>query len=166
MKRYTMPIEELRLKINYDPETGIFRRPSTGQKVGFLTEKGYARIPINGVSYPGNRLAWAITHGEWPVTHVDHINHIRGDDRLCNLRLATDAQNNHNKVIDARNVSGFRGVYFREKYGKFAALIGVDRRKHWLGMYSDPVMAAMAYDRAAIYFFGEFAATNYQAGRL
>jgi hypothetical protein len=90
---------------------------------------------------------------------VDHINHNSIDNRRCNLRLATRSQNNMNGL--KRNngrVSRFKGAC-RDR-GKWRAYIGLNGRIKWLGFYGTEEEAALAYNRAAIEYFGEFARLN------
>lgn len=88
-------------KVSYDPETGIFtwaetkRRGFIGKKAGcFCPRDGYIRIRINGKLELAHRLAWDICNPDnklTPQEQIDHINHIRTGNRICNLRkLFTD----------------------------------------------------------------------------
>jgi hypothetical protein len=80
------------------------------------------------------------------------------NNRLANLRVATRTQNLGNLI--AKNASGFKGVYaVAGKKKRWKALIGFPRRH--LGTFSTPEEAALAYDKAAVKFFGDFARTNY-----
>ena len=92
---------------------------------------------------------------------VDHANGDGLDNRRSNIRLATRSQNGANR--DAPGSSGgFRGVY-RER-GRYRARIWVNDRAKHLGCFDDPVDAALAYDAAASFYFGDFARLNI-AGR-
>ena len=68
-----------------------------GQVASSVNALGYGRVKINGKSVLAHRLAWALHYGEWPDGAIDHINGIKTDNRLCNLRLATRAQNQQNR---------------------------------------------------------------------
>lgn len=97
--------ERLRELLTYDPETGEFRWRYTrgcrarGQIAGTVTCLGYLTIAIDGRKYKAHRLAWLHVHGEWPYPEIDHINRIKLDNRLVNLRRATRAENNANRVV-------------------------------------------------------------------
>lgn len=93
----------------------------------------------------------------WPQT--DHVNGDGLDNRRGNLRPAVGNQNQHNVKLRRDNTSGFKGVGRRR--GKWHARIKVDGRLRFLGDYSDPIEAALAYDRAAREVAGEFACLNF-----
>ncbi|MES2367705.1 MAG: HNH endonuclease signature motif containing protein [Pseudomonadota bacterium] len=102
--------------VSYDPETGEFRwnkyRPLThfknwrgwnqfshiygGKEAGNLSHYGYIEIRINFALYKAHRLAWLYMTGEWPEEQIDHINHVRDDNRWCNLRSVTRYENRIN----------------------------------------------------------------------
>lgn len=96
-----------------------------------------------------------------PGVYVDHINHNGLDNRRsCNIRLCTPSQN----IARARypvGPSGFRGVYWDEKRGKYRASIKTGGRIRNIGRFPSAEEAASAYDRASIAMFGEFANLNF-----
>jgi hypothetical protein len=95
---------------------------------------------------------------------VDHMGPDTLDNRKSNLRLATPQQNQYNRGPQRNNTSGYKGVYWLEPYGKFQALIVVKKRHISLGLFTDKVMAAKAYDAAALHYGGEFAYLNFPEG--
>lgn len=88
---------------------------------------------------------------------VDHANNNGLDNRRANLRLATPSQNNANKLLCSTNSSGFKGVGWRKREGKWRAEIKVNQVKIHLGLFTDPAEAHEAYMTAARQYFGEFA---------
>lgn len=125
-----LDIDLLRSMLHYDPETGIFTwrsKPSKqikiGDVAGCLGDHGYILIRLRGVLYKAHRLAWFYVYGEWPAAEVDHINGKPADNRLCNLREATRKQNMENVKLNSSNSTGFRGVHFNKKLGKFSATV-------------------------------------------
>lgn len=92
----------------------------------------------------------------------DHINGIRSDNRRCNLRLATNQQNVCNKGLQKNNSSGYKGVSFDKRRGKYYSSIMVNGRHHFLGYTSSLIEAAEAYDKAAVFYFGEYAGLNFR----
>lgn len=89
----------------------------------------------------------------------DHKNQISLDNRKCNLRIATKSDNQRNKSI--RYQSPFKGVdYFNKDRGIFVAYIHADSIKIHLGNHSTEELAAEAYNKAALKYFGEFACLN------
>lgn len=95
---------------------------------------------------------------------VDHINGDGLDNRRCNLRLCTKAENavNSGKGRYKRGVSSkYKGVCWRKSLRKFSAQIVFEDRSRYLGVFRDEVKAAIAYDKAALRYFGSFARLNF-----
>lgn len=87
---------------DYRPETGTLTwaippcaHVSAGDVAG-SSNHGYLDVKYKGVHYLVHRLVWLITTGEWPVNEIDHINGIRDDNRISNLREATSRENKLN----------------------------------------------------------------------
>lgn len=97
-----------------------------------------------------------------PGLVVDHINGNPLDNRRCNLRLATQLQNTHNRNKSTNNTSGYKGVWKRcdGRAKKWTAEIKVAGVKHFLGGFFTPEEAAKAYNIAALKFHKEFAQLN------
>lgn len=144
---------ELKQLFHYDPETGLFIRLTTvssranaGDIAGWKNNYGYLQITIHRKQYLAHRLAWLYIHGKFPDHQIDHINHNRSDNRLCNLRAVTHQQNQWNLSNQKSNISGYTGVYFYRN--KYRALIGVSNKNITLGAFSTPQEAHQAYLRA------------------
>ena len=90
---------------------------------------------------------------------VDHINRNGLDNRRCNLRICTKQQNQMNS-IKKRGNNKYKGVSFFKAQKKYAAIITKNRKKHFLGCYCNKEKAAIAYNEAAIRYFGEYARLN------
>lgn len=92
-----------------------------GSVAGWIDRKGYRLIRIDGVKYLAHRLIYAIVHGVDPgALLVDHIDGDKLNNKIENLRLATNAENGRHRVgHDVRNTSGMRGVYFNKASGKW-----------------------------------------------
>jgi hypothetical protein len=97
---------------------------------------------------------------------VDHINHNKLDNRKENLRLCNISQNGMNRVTGVNNTTGYKGVSARV-YSKrtnnirYRAEIKVNQKTITLGSFDTPQEAALAYDSAAVAYFGEFALVNF-----
>jgi hypothetical protein len=92
--------------------------------------------------------------------YVDHINGNKLDNRRCNLRVCTNAENSYNAKTRHDSVSGYKGVC-RDKWGKkWRARLHVDGREYALGVFESKHDAARMYNFWAIQFFGEFARIN------
>lgn len=72
--------------------------------------RGYLRVSIGRKRYKAHRVAWAIYYGEWPEDQIDHINGVRDDNRLSNLRAATNTENARNRRLPENSMSGVLGV--------------------------------------------------------
>jgi hypothetical protein len=87
----------------YDKDTGIFTRRHFGKRsklagrVGNIKTNGYLEVGIGGKKYLLHRLAWLYTYGLWPLFHIDHINGIKTDNRIANLRDVTHTVNMQNR---------------------------------------------------------------------
>jgi hypothetical protein len=159
----TLTAERVRDLLSYDPETGWFRWRANrtrgvkaGDRAGSVVSNGYRRLSIDGVVDREHRIAWLVTHGEWPNGQIDHINGVKDDNRIANLREATAAQNRLNTGAQCRNTSGYRGVTFHKALGKWQAQIIIKGRMRYLGLFTDPKIAAHAYDKVARELHGTF----------
>lgn len=146
--------QELKEFLHYDPETGIFTwkifsnsRVKIGDTAGHLDKvKGYVRIKINGKSYLAHRLAWLYVTGAMPKVLIDHENGIKHDNWFNNLRQATYGQNLQNQNKPQRgNKSGYLGVSFDKRRGKYAAQIKANGEQKFIGYFTTPKLAHEAY---------------------
>jgi hypothetical protein len=94
-------------------------------------------------------------------TEIDHINGDKMDNRRCNLRFATHAQNNQNKGLRRDSTTGYKGVCFDKRSGKYIAYINANGKRTYLGYFKDKLSAAYAYDAAALKLHGEYARPNF-----
>ena len=154
--------EELREQLNYDPETGVFTRrvrSSTririGDVAGWSDKQGYVRIRVLTRIRAAHRLAWLHVHGVWPPNEIDHINGMRGDNRISNLREATHAENCRNRKKPRTGRCALKGVYM--KRGRFCAKIKMNGKQTHIGYYDTEKDAHDAYMAAAEKEFGAFA---------
>lgn len=93
--------------------------------------------------------------------HVDHINGDTLNNCRDNLRLATCAENCRNRGKTLSNTSGHKGVSWNKRTEKWKAFIRVNYRQISLGEFFNKTLAALAYDDAAMKYFGEFAKLNF-----
>lgn len=110
--------------------------------------QGYNIGCLQGKNVYAHRIAWAITHGDWPEDYIDHINGIRNDNRLENLRQVTHKENGRNQGTTARNTSGKTGVYWDKRGKRWGARIRFDGKHIHLGQY-DVFAEAVAARKAA-----------------
>lgn len=176
MAKWELPsIAELAQAVRYEPDTGkLFWRddrpkPSphgrygTGEAFRQKMPNGYLQGAFggNGRKLYAHKAAWAIHSGRWPNGEVDHINGIRDDNRIANLREATPSQNQANRVAKG-GASKFRGVISStSKVNPWCAQIRLNGRGYHLGQFPTEEDAARAYDGAARLHYGEFARLNF-----
>lgn len=103
-----------------------------------------------------HRVAWAIFYGEWPVSDIDHRNGISGDNRIENLRPASDSENQCNAKIRIDNTSGVKGVSWSKKENKWQAYITKDKKTRPLGRYASFEEAVSARRLAERNLHGQF----------
>jgi hypothetical protein len=148
-----LTVERVREALLYDAENGIFnwrasRVPGRdGTKAGSLNKhSGYIHMWVDGRSYQAHRLVWFYVFGEWPRGDIDHINGVRDDNRLCNLRSVTRSTNCENqRRAKSTNRVGLLGVSMREN-GKFrAAITCAGGRRIRLGQFETREQAHEAY---------------------
>lgn len=127
--------------INYNPQTGLFTwkidlssRKREGRLSSNSLEKGYPKITIFTKTYFAHHLVFLYMKGTIP-NEVDHVNHIRDDNRWCNLRSVSRKENTRNASMRKDNKSGVTGVTWHKATQKWAVQIGKEGR--WLGVYSD-----------------------------
>lgn len=104
-----------------------------GSVAGCIDGRGYRQITVCGVVYRAHRLVYAIVNGSDPGDmHIDHIDGDFGNNRIENLRLATNAENGWNRTrTNGRNTSGLRNVSFNNRDGKWRGQI----RCHGVNIY-------------------------------
>lgn len=141
--------------LEYDPHVGVFiRRKSragfaAGSLAGSVTVEGYVRINIYQKHYMAHRLAWLYVFGRWPTPFIDHINQVKDDNRICNLREVSHSQNMQNRK-STKNKSSIPGVHWVSTSKKWRAEIKVNGLVIPLGLYKNKLDAGRAYEAAKI----------------
>jgi hypothetical protein len=138
--------------LDYDSNAGVFvrrinvngSRPK-GSPVGNMAGRGYLTVMLDGRAYYLHRLAWFYTKKEWPKHQIDHINQDKIDNRICNLREATPAQNMQNIGAYASNTSGVPGVWWNKQKNKWAGGVRIGGKRHNIGLFSSKEAAFAAY---------------------
>ena len=143
--------------LNYDKETGVFTwrkalnaKAKAGQVAGTIND-GYRQIQIGGTKYAASRLAWLIVHNEDPKEFtIDHKDRNRENNRITNLRKATQAKQNKNKsTCKGYSITGTKTVRYQARI----KTNGVSRN---LGCYDTPEEARAVYLAAKIEEHKEF----------
>ena len=133
--------EALKL-FRYDYETGVLywrqrinsRVPKTLEAGTQRKSSGYLYVRVHGGIYPVHRVVMLMCYGFYGEgLEVDHINHVRNDNRLFNLRFATRSENMRNKSVSSNNTLGIMGVFFSKARKKYIAQIHIKGKNIYLG---------------------------------
>lgn len=142
------------------PDTGLLHHRISrganrkGDQVGTQNRLGYLIATIDYKTYLVHRILWAMATRQDPGSRIiDHANGIPSDNRMCNLRLASHAQNGLNTKLSKRNKSGFKGVYYDRSKRLWRASIA----NRFIGRFATKEQAAEAYRKAAVKVGGDFA---------
>lgn len=152
--------ERLKTLLDYNPETGdftnkVFRglRAMPGDMAGNVSQGGYIELTIDKRKYKAHRLAWFYVYGVWPTNSIDHINRVKIDNRICNLRDVTQAQNGQNKTKHTNNTSGYTGVHWHKATKRWRARLCVARKDIYLGQFKDIQSAIDARKQAEAKYY-------------
>lgn len=155
--------------LSYEPETGVFvrrltRGPSIAGSVAGYTfwsknSKGhkYIRMGIEGREYLAHRLAWLYVHGVWPADMIDHIDCDGTNNRIANLREATNGQNRANSKVTKPTSSGLKGVHWHKQNRRWVAAGRFQSKSRHIGIFDTKEEAALAYQEFAKRNHGAFA---------
>lgn len=148
-------VSELNELLSYDKDSGELRWKSSGKgrRAGGLAgseDKTAVRVTVKGKRYSAHRIAWAMHCGEWPsdTLMLDHKNLDPYDNRISNLRLATNQQNQFNRP--AKN-------YTKLPDGKYRVGLTLDGKLVSFGRYVDEELAMLVASEARDKYHGEFA---------
>lgn len=126
--------------------------------------KALGKWYLNNDGYAVNNQSKMLLHCVLmqPPLHleVDHKDLDKLNNQRNNLRLATFSQNRANRSLQKNNTSGYKGVVLDKRVGKWGARIKVNGKTKSLGYYTTPEEAAERYNRAASFYYGEFARLN------
>lgn len=156
-------LDAFKVCLSYDQDAGEFRwlmSPRNGVNIGDVAGSknkfGHVMISLKGRKVYAHRLAWAFVYGDFPSQGIDHANGNPSDNRIANLRLCNQSQNNGNWKRHKRNSSGFRGVYWDKQTQRWCACIKENGKSRFLGGFPTPEQAYEKYKEAASNHFGQF----------
>lgn len=165
-KEIALTPERLKHLLDYNQETGIFtwlnkpaprsNRIKPGYVAGCKTDSGYIIINVDGYSYRAHRLAWFYVNGVWPPEKMDHINGVKHDNRIANLREASSFENGWNVGMPSTNTSGVKGVCWEKQTKKWLAQCWVSGKHYRVGRFSSFDAAVDAMVKFREKHHGEF----------
>jgi len=141
---------ELKKVVHYDPNTGVFTRiknigrTKSGDIAGNYQREGYLRFKIYGKIYFSHRLAWLYVYGYFPENCIDHINRVKDDNRIANLREASLSCNMRNCNVQKKSKSGVTGVFWDKAVSKWWSQITNNKKYVFLGRFNDLSDAVIA----------------------
>lgn len=146
-------VEQLSSLFSYDADSGLLTRrvaagrggrEKAGSVVGSLNGVGYLVVTVFGKRPLVHRIAFAMAHGRWPEGQIDHIDGNRTNNRLSNLREASQAENSQNQRRPRGNTaSGILGV--RPQRKKWCAEIKLNGDRRFIGTFDTAEEARAAY---------------------
>lgn len=154
MKTPLLSVDQLRDIFYFDPsgtlfykrDSGRWGRVKAGSIAGGLRKDGYLEVGLKERVFLVHHIIWALHTGYWPKKLMDHINGIRSDNRIENLREVCDRLNAENKHRhQSNNKLKLMGAYKRPKRNSFSAAITVKGITHYLGTFKTPEEAHAAY---------------------
>lgn len=150
--------EYLQTIFKYDGHHLLWNSPAKGRRksgvVGTLRKNGYIKVKLDGDFFYEHRLIFMMHHGFMP-DYIDHINRIRNDNRIENLRSATLSNNCENSSLRCDNHLKTRGVS-KTPAGKYRAYISKNKKRIVLGTFDNLDDAKAARIKASIHYYGEF----------
>lgn len=137
-----------------------------GDEAGSPRPDGRRVIQVKGTRLFTHQIVWLIHNDDLPEGTIDHKDTDPTNNRIENLRAATDSQQQGNKRLQVNNTTGYKGVNYRKdvKEKPWRAFIKDDGKTIHLGYFATKEAAARAYDSAALEKFGDFAQLNFKEG--
>ena len=120
-------------------KTQVSNNAKVGDIAGTLGHRGYVGIRINGKIYAAHRLIYIMHNGDIPKDlQIDHINGVRNDNRIENLRLVNSNENQWNRKTA-------KGYCWHKTMGKWVASIKANGKQKHLGYFDNEKDAHQAY---------------------
>lgn len=114
------------------------KRVVPNSRAGSLVKStGYRNISLFGRTYLEHQLIWFICNGVWPKGQIDHINQIRDDNRIVNLRDVSKADNARNRSRNPNSKLGEHGIWFNMRTNKYVAEITLNGKKVYQKSFDD-----------------------------
>lgn len=134
-------------------------RIKIGDRAGHLGNENYRKIRMDNCLYLEHRLIWLMFKNYLPK-ELDHINGIRNDNRIENLREVNRNQNQWNRKKNKKGTSKYKGVYWNKELKKWRVEIQYYGTPIYLGDFDSEIEAAKAYNKKCEELFKEYAHLN------
>lgn len=134
MKNIPFSKTQLESIFDYNQKSGMLFWKN-GKRAGSNLYNGYRRVKLQGVEYKEHRLIWVLFFDKQPKQLIDHINGIKDDNRIENLREASVSQNTCNSKLSVRNNTKTKGVYYNHKRKKYIVNCSINGNSKYLGSY-------------------------------
>lgn len=131
-------------------------KAQAGQVAGYSRPDGYALVGVCGKRWLVHRVVYAMWHGKMPEV-IDHIDGDPSNNRIENLREATNSKNQHNRKIDPRNKLGVKNVQWHARDKIYAVRMKINGRVRSIGYDKDLEFAELLATMAREKYFGDFA---------
>lgn len=133
------------------------RRVKTGDRFGAFNKRDHYRTgAVDGKPYREHRLIYLFHYGILPPL-LDHINGIRDDNRIENLREVTRSENGQNRCKHRNNTSGHQGVSMHQPTNKWRVQLNIKGKNKHFGYFEDFELACLVADEVRNKYYGEFA---------
>jgi hypothetical protein len=159
-------LRRIRKDLKYNPKSGITiwihprsTKLKPGDIAGSQSFKGTTiEFGINKQRYivKAHHIAWYLYYGEWPTKQIDHKDVNNNNNKINNLRQASDSQNVRNRKLFKNNTSGIKGIDYRISHQKYRARIAVNGKLIHLGYFYTLIGAKRARRRAEKQYFKKF----------
>lgn len=155
------PITRTEEQINYIINNFEYRNdklfwkngPRIGRPVGIQINDGYQSCKLNfkdkRVAVKIHHIVWFLSKGKWPETEIDHVNGIRNDNRIENLRETSRSKNRH-------NIKTSKCYWWKPKNKKYEACVKYKNEKHYLGLFSTEEEARIAVEEKSKEIYGSY----------
>jgi len=157
MQKNSITKDQVLSLLSYDDATGhliwlsnVGGRLRKGTRAGRVAATGYREVGLYGHLYLEHRIIWLIFNGSFPKDQIDHINRVKDDNRIENLRECNTSENHQNLTLVCTNTSGVVGVTWNKRYAKWQAQIGLHKKNIFLGLFDTIDDAAKARREAEL----------------
>lgn len=127
-----------------------------GKEAGNTRPDGYVAVRLGKQRLLAHRIIFAMWHGYMPEV-IDHADGNPNNNRIENLREASNSKNQYNRKIDVRNKLGVKNVHHHPRDRLYGVRIKIAGKVRHFGWHKDIELAELVAIMAREKFCGEFA---------